>query len=65
VKYSFIDSIHSRVVLITNEDSYCVSFAAVIDNPDYDAFLTKAKLTDEEVHELTPDTWYNFPEVTE
>jgi len=65
MKYSFIDSIHSRVVLITTDDSYCVSFAAAIGNPNYDAFLIQADLTDEEVHELTPDIWFDFPEEVE
>ena len=62
MKYSFIDSIHGRVVLITTDDSYCVSFSAKIGNPNYDQFLVDAKLTDKQVKELKPDVWYDFPE---
>lgn len=38
------------------------SFPAEVGNPNYDAFLEQAKLTDKQVKALTPDTWYDFPE---
>lgn len=36
-------------------------FPAVVGNPNYDAFLVQAELTDKQVHALTPDVWYDFP----
>jgi hypothetical protein len=42
-----------------------VIFPAEAGNPAYEDFLRQAKLTDEQVHELTPDTWHDFPEATE
>ena len=47
--------------ITVKDDNSAVSFPAEINNPNYDAFLTSAKLTDEEVHALEPDVWYDFP----
>lgn len=49
-------------IITTNDDVNFTSFPAEISNPSYDAFLEQAKLTDKQVKELTPDTWYDFPE---
>lgn len=48
-------------VITTTDDVAFISFPAEVDNPNYDPFLVDAKLTDEEVHALEPDTWYEFP----
>jgi hypothetical protein len=37
-------------------------FPTEIGNPNYDAFLEQAKLTDKQVKALKPDVWYDFPE---
>ena len=52
-------------IITTSDDEVFTSFPAEVGNPNYDAFLIQAQLTDEELHELTPDTWYDFPKVTE
>lgn len=49
-------------ISVTPDMEHMTSFPAVVGNPNYDAFLTQAELTDAEVHELTPDIWYDFPE---
>lgn len=48
-------------IATTNNDIDFVSFTAEVGNPNYDAFLEQAKLTDKQVKALTPDTWYDFP----
>jgi hypothetical protein len=48
-------------VTTTSDDENFTSFPAEIGNPNYDAFLTQAELTDKQVHALKPDVWYNFP----
>ena len=45
----------------TSDNENFVSFPAVAGNPNYDAFLEQAKLTDTQVKALKPDTWYDFP----
>lgn len=47
-------------IMTTTNDVDMVSFSAELDNPNYNAFLTSAKLTDEEVRALEPDVWYDF-----
>ena len=51
-------------VTTTNSEATFTSFPAVVGNPNYDAFLEQAKLTDKQVQALTPDTWYDFPKET-
>ena len=46
---------------VTIDSGNFTNFPAVVGNPNYDAFLVSAKLTDEEVHALEPDVWYDFP----
>jgi hypothetical protein len=48
-------------ITTTSDDEVFTSFPAVIGNPNYDAFLTQAELTDKQVHALKPDVWYDFP----
>ena len=64
MKYSIFEVANkdeiSKHVSIVYENSG-LSFPAEVGNPNYDAFLVSAKLTDEEVHALEPDVWYNFP----
>ena len=50
-------------VTVTYDDS-ATNFPAVIGNPNYDAFLVRAELTDTQVKALKPDTWYDFPKET-
>jgi uncharacterized HAD superfamily protein len=49
-------------VTTTSDDINFLGFPVEVGNPNYDAFLTQAELTDEQVHELKPDVWYDFPE---
>lgn len=49
-------------ITTTSGDVNFTSFPATVGNPNYDAFLEQAKLTDKQVQALTPDTWYDFPE---
>lgn len=49
-------------ITITPDSEVFTSFPAVIGNPNYDAFLEQAQLTDKQVHALKPDVWYDFPE---
>lgn len=51
-------------ITTTSDDKNFVSFPAVVGNPNYDAFLVKAELTDTQVKALKPDTWYDFPKET-
>jgi hypothetical protein len=44
-------------VITTLDDINFISFPAVVGNPNYDAFLAQADLTDEEVHALPVDEW--------
>jgi hypothetical protein len=48
-------------ITTTSDDVVFTSFPAEIGNPNYDAFLTQAELTDKQVHALKPDVWYDFP----
>ena len=48
------------VVVSISEDS-ALSVPVQQGNISYIDFLTSAKLTDEEVHALEPDVWYDFP----
>jgi hypothetical protein len=48
-------------ITTTSDDEVFTSFPAEIGNPNYDAFLTQAELTDKQVHALKPDVWYDFP----
>ena len=48
-------------ITTTTDDVNFVSFPAEVGNPNYDAFLVQAELTDKQVHALTPDVWYDFP----
>jgi hypothetical protein len=48
-------------ITTTIDDETFTSFPAVIGNPNYDSFLIRAELTDKQVHALTPDVWYDFP----
>lgn len=68
MKYQFVDNvlpfeqITVRNVAIQNVDGSLTGFPAVVGNPNYDQFLVQAELTDKQVHALTPDVWYDFPE---
>jgi hypothetical protein len=59
-KYMITNVEEFTVTVIENE--YAINFPAEIGNVHYDLFLLQAQLTDEEVHALTPDVWYDFPE---
>ena len=48
-------------VTTTSDDESFTSFPAVVGNPNYDAFLVQAELTDKQVRALTPNVWYDFP----
>jgi hypothetical protein len=48
-------------ITTTSDETTFTSFPAVVGNPNYDAFLTQAELTDKQVHALKPDVWYDFP----
>ncbi len=48
-------------IMTTKDNISFVSYPAEIGNPNYDAFLVQANLTDKQVHALTPDVWYDFP----
>lgn len=49
-------------ITTTSDGENFISFPAKVSNPNYDAFLEQAKLTDTQVKALKPDTWYDFPE---
>jgi hypothetical protein len=49
-------------VMAQQSNEVCLSFPAEVGNPNYDAFLEQAQLTDKQVHSLKPDVWYDFPE---
>lgn len=64
MRYEILETIFdSGIRKIINIDlgNSGVNFPAVVSNPNYDAFLVSAKLTDEEVHALEVDVWYDFP----
>ena len=61
MKYSITIFDDKYSIITTSDNENFVSFPAQLDNPNYDAFLVSAKLTDEEVHALEPDVWYDFP----
>lgn len=48
-------------IVVTSDDENFMGFSVEVGNPNYDAFLVQAKLTDKQVKALTPDTWYDFP----
>jgi hypothetical protein len=48
-------------IITTFDDENYTSFPAIISNPNYDAFLEQAQLTDKQVHALKTDVWYDFP----
>jgi hypothetical protein len=48
-------------ITVTGDSVNFISFPAQIGNPNYNAFLTQAELTDKQVHDLTLDVWYDFP----
>lgn len=52
-----------NITTTTNEVDF-TSFPAEVGNPNYDAFLVQAELTDTQVKALKPDTWYDFPKET-
>jgi hypothetical protein len=52
--------------IITTKDNFnFISFPVWLGNPNYDAFLEQAKLTDKKVKALKVDTWFDFPEEVE
>jgi hypothetical protein len=62
-----VKTLDNEILSITvdeGQDKF-TNFSANIDNSIYQYFLIQAQLTDKKVHELTPDTWYDLPEVTE
>ena len=59
-KSELFDVISTSVITTVNDVSF-VGFPAEVGNPNYDAFLEQAKLTDTQVKALKPDTWYDFP----
>ncbi len=64
MKYMVIkfESLSGKVTSVTvASDDSAVNFPAEVGNPNYDAFLVQAKLTDTQVKALKPDTWYDFP----
>lgn len=61
MKYCVIDLINTRSVTVTTDGIDSLSFSCIVGNQEYDNFLVDAKLTDEEVHALGPDIWYDFP----
>lgn len=64
MKYIVIkfESLSGEITSVTvASDNGAVNFPAEVGNPNYDAFLEQAKLTDKQVKALTPDTWYDFP----
>lgn len=52
----------SKVFITVDYGDSFSNFPAELDNPNYVNFLNQADLTNEQVEELTPDIWYNFPE---
>lgn len=67
MKYMVIkfESLSGKVTSVTvASDDSAVNFPAEVGNPNYDAFLVQAKLTDTQVKALKPDTWYDFPKET-
>jgi hypothetical protein len=60
VKYASFDE-NFWSVITTEDDEVFTSFSAEVGNPNYDAFLTQAELTDKQVHALKTDVWYDFP----
>lgn len=52
-------------IIITEDDVTFSSFPTELENPNYDNFLEQVSLTDEKVHKLQPDAWYDFPEVSQ
>lgn len=57
-------SVGEFVSIVIDSGEGFTSFPAEVGNPNYDAFLEQAKLTDKQVQALTPDTWYDFPKET-
>lgn len=52
-------------ITITNDAINFLSFKCEKENQNYVAFLMRSNLTDEEVHNLTLDIWYEFPAMEE
>jgi hypothetical protein len=52
----------SQNITTTIDDELFTNFPAEIGNPNYDQFLINTGLTDKQVHALTPNKWYDFPE---
>jgi hypothetical protein len=48
-------------ITTTPDDEMFTSFPADVGNPNYDAFLEQAQLTDKQVHALKANVWYDFP----
>ena len=44
-------------ILVTNDEDNFISFPAEIGNPNYDQFLVRVELSDEEVHALPLNEW--------
>lgn len=59
--YTSIEGTFSNIT-ITEDDVNFSNITPVVGNPNYDQFLVQVELTDKQVHTLTPDVWYNFPE---
>lgn len=62
--YTVIDTpvFTAKTITTTEDEDIFTNFPAEVGNPNYDAFLTQVDLSNEEVHALTPDVWYDFPE---
>lgn len=64
MKYMKIAAINDlsvdNIAIDTGTSGY--SFFAEVGNSSYDTFLEQVQLTDEQVKNLTPNTWYDFPE---
>jgi ABC-type oligopeptide transport system substrate-binding subunit len=63
IKQEFVTGYNPVIIVLTTFDNEnFTSFPAEVGNPNYDAFLEQAQLTDKQVHSLKPDVWYDFPE---
>ena len=52
---------NSKAVVTTSDDVSFTSFPAEVGNPNYDAFLIEAQLTNAKVKKLDTGVWYDFP----
>ena len=57
-----LDNVEKILISVFIESGFSKTFFQDKSNTDYVQFLVDAQLTDSQVKDLKPDTWYDFPE---